>query len=71
MGFKKTLSAQCVMIDEIALNGNMCFIFIRITLYKHILLMQPRGVCTREMGCLLIIELWLKGTQMKYFVRVF
>jgi hypothetical protein len=31
------------MIDEITLSGNMCFIFIHRSLYKHILLMQPRG----------------------------
>jgi hypothetical protein len=28
--------------------------------------MQPRGVCTLEMGYLLIIELWLKGNQIEY-----
>jgi hypothetical protein len=54
------------MIDEIALSGDMCLIFMHSTLYKHILLMQPRGVCTLEMGYLLIIELWLKGNQIEY-----
>jgi hypothetical protein len=52
------------MIDEISLSGNMCLIFI--TLHKHILLMQPRSVCTLEMGYLLIIKLWLKGNQIEY-----
>jgi hypothetical protein len=54
------------MIEEIALSGNMCFIFMHNTLYKHILLMHPRDVCTLEMGYLLIIELWLKGNQIEY-----
>jgi hypothetical protein len=54
------------MIDEIALSGNMCFIFMHRTLYKLVLLMQPRGVCTLEMGYLLIIELWLKGNETEY-----
>jgi hypothetical protein len=57
------------MIDEIALSGNVCLIFMHSTLYKHILLMQPRGVCTLEMGYLLIIELWLKGNQIEYPFR--
>jgi hypothetical protein len=37
-------------------------------LYKHILLLQPRGVCTLGMGYLLvlIIEFWLKGNQIEY-----
>jgi hypothetical protein len=54
------------MIDEVALSGNMCFIFTHRTLHKHILLMQSRGVCTLEMGFLLIIGLWLKGNQIEY-----
>jgi hypothetical protein len=55
------------MIDEIALSGNMCFIFMHRTLHKHILLMQTRDVCTLfEMGYLLIIELLLKGNQIEY-----
>jgi hypothetical protein len=29
--------------------------------------MQPRGVCTLEMGYLLIVELCLKGNQIEYF----
>jgi hypothetical protein len=49
------------MIDEIALSGNTCFIFMHSTLYRPILLMRPRGVCTLE-----IIELWLKGNQIEY-----
>jgi hypothetical protein len=28
--------------------------------------MQPRGVCSLEMGHFLIIELWLKGYQIEY-----
>jgi hypothetical protein len=54
------------MIYEIALIGNMYFIYMHRNLYKHILLMQPRGVCTLETGYLLIIELWLKGNQIEY-----
>jgi hypothetical protein len=55
------------MIEEIALSGNMCLIFMHSSLHMHILLMQPRGVCTLEMGYLLIIELWLKGNQIEYY----